>query len=845
MAHRLRNHLPALLGTGLMLGLLSTACGESMADEHGGGGLDDPRGGVQSGLFRAQSCDDLLGKLQTDAIRKVELEKARALANYWDPTQVRDAGSGVPRGPVDEFPSEPDFAGSDGDSSDDGLSFAPPTTESPRPAPGAVGQDSNAGGEAGGDADKGPTGASDTNTQVAGVDEADFVKVVKMGEAMFVLHGSTLLKVNTWPAAESSLSPSKLVIEGSAQEMFVTDAGKAVVFSTVNGYGGTVQSGAGDVPVEVDGRPPSFAPASVACLPVDIDTGGLVGNDVYYGGCGGYYQPFTKITVIDVAGAEFKAERELYYEGSYLSSRRYDDVVRVVLQAEAHYQFLQPVDSYDYQTQRYLTRAEFEARLEERVEAAEAAIRKQTIQDWLPSIQEAVAGKLSDVAPNCADFYVPVAGTAGYGLTHVLSLDLAHGNQIGGVTIMGSAQTVYSNLDSLVLAQPDYRWGPAVDFGFMDEQQLNVHLFSIQGARTDYQASGSVSGNLPLHNPQFGIDVQGGVIRLATTGRKRVTPKADQSSPEFWNTTTTNQIYTMGQRGKVLTVLGKSVNLGHEGESVQSARFVGNRGYVVTFRQTDPLVVLDLKNPAAPTVLGEIEIPGFSQYMHPLDENHLITFGVSGSWGVQLQLFDVTDPAKSIPPPKVFDFGDGSSSEAQYNHKALTYFAEQDLLALPLYSYGNGYSASFSSTLELVKVDAAEGFTRVGAVDHAGLYEEQNSSCVNCYDGYCEYSCYNHYQPEVRRGHFVTSDDTTYVYSFSYAGVIVNDLANLGENLASIPFPAPTYDYTSWYGITGSSGGGVGEGEVDPAPDAGSSGVTPIDGGAAALDAGAAPTLEG
>lgn len=838
MAYRARNHKPTLVGTGLLLGMLGAGCGASTADEHGDG--IDNIGEAKAALLRAQDCGDLVDKLQADAIIKVKLQAARALAQFEEiERSYGDAGVGEPipgvSRPVDQNAGAPEGDFGDGDNGNE-FPSAPPTTGSNG---GAVSDSDglSSGESAGGDESEGPTGASNTNTQVEGVDEADFVKVVKMGESMFVLNGSTLYKVKTWPAAETSLSGGKVVIEGSASEMFVTDSGKAVVFSTVNGYGDS-KTGGGTHPVgDSDVAPVPLAAADIACVAPAIEPGIAV-DGLAYRGCGGYYQPFTKITVVDVSGAEFKTERELYYEGNYVSSRRYDDVVRVVLQAQANYQFLQ-VDYYDPKTYQPLSRREFEAKLRERVRAAEGAIRKlDSEQDWLPSIREAKQDKLVDLAPNCGNFYVPVAGLSDYGLTHVLSLDLAHGNEVGGVTIMGSAQTVYSNLDSLVLAQPDYRWGPAVDFGFVDEQQLNVHLFSIHGAETNYQASGSVSGMLPPHNPQFGIDVEGSVLRLATTGRKRANPTADQQSPDFWRTNTTNQVYTLEQKGKLLAVLGKSENLGHEGESVQSARFVGNRAYVVTFEQTDPLVVLDVKDPTKLTVLGQIEIPGFSQYMHPLDENHLITIGQSGNWGVQLQLFDVTDPAKLIPPPKVLDFGQGSSSEGQYNHKALTYFAEQNLLAMPLYSYGNGYSSNFSSTLQLIKVDAVNGFEQVGEVDHSELYQTQTDGCVKCYEGYCQYACYN-YQPEVRRGHFVTSDEATYVYSFSYAGVIVNDLANLNENLAAISLPAPTYDGQSWYGNLGggdesaSSAGTTtpqGNAGVDSA---GTASSTPRDGGVA------------
>src|SRR5690606_1180460 len=125
----------------------------------------------------------------------------------------------------------------------------------------------------------GPTGASDTNNQVAGVDEADFVKVVDNGSAMFVLHGNKLHKLASWPAAETALSPESLTIEGSPSEMFVTADGKAVIFSSVWGYGDGSSGGKYD---------PGFA-GDVACEPG-------------FGGCYSYGSSFTKITIADVSG---------------------------------------------------------------------------------------------------------------------------------------------------------------------------------------------------------------------------------------------------------------------------------------------------------------------------------------------------------------------------------------------------------------------------------------------------------------------------------------------------------------------------------------------------------------
>jgi hypothetical protein len=290
---------------------------------------------------------------------------------------------------------------------------------------------------------------------------------------------------------------------------------------------------------------------------------------------------------------------------------------------------------------------------------------------------------------------------------------------------------------------------------------------------------------------------------VATTGMVRDNPKAKPNSEDFWKQHTESYVFASRVSGDKLNQVGKSPALGKLNETIQSARFVGDRAYVVTFRQIDPLYVLDVANALAPTVLGEISIPGFSEYMHPLDATHLITFGQSGQGGVQLQLFDVTNP-KSLPAPKTLSFGSGSSSELSYNHKALTLF--EGVLALPAYNYQyQANRTNYQSVLELVKVDANTGFTKLASIDHSRLYAD-NGYGVQC--GYCDaMSCYNYscgYQPELRRGHFVKGDGKTYVYSFSFAGVLVHDLSAPAKSVAQVGLPAPLFNSSGpWYGSDG------------------------------------------
>lgn len=742
-------------------------------------GPDVPLNTVLASLVLAADCTDLLTQIQDDAIAKlkmqVELYKKQPPPGS---AGAVDAGVSLTGGGTTHSSAT---SASDTNAGAPGA-VAPPASSPSTPT--SKGESASAGNSA----SSGPASASETNKQVEAVDEADFVKVVENGKGIFLLHGNTLRKLKSWPAAETALVNQPLLLEGSPSEMFVTDQGKAVVFSSVYGY----QSTGGKGPY------PGGPAVDVACAPG-------------YGGCG-YYGNSLKITVADVTGDKPKVERELFYDGSYLSSRRYaaatGDIVRAVVQANSKFSglFSADIEWYDAWGRPY-DQTEIAAELDEWQTRTIHSIRKTKLEDWVPVAHEVKEGKLVDIQPACDSYYVPEPGLADYGLTHVLTLDVDRPNApVGGVTIVGAASTVYSNSEKLVLAQPDYRWGMGRDFGIVNEQQTALHVFDLAGAQTKYVASGFVFGALPANNPQFGIDVaKDGTLRLATTGWVREQPQAKQDSPEFWRQRTDNRVLTARQNGAKIELVGKSPMLGHDGEQVQSARFVGDRGYVVTYRQKDPLIVVDVANASAPTVLGELEIPGFSQYVHPIDANHLVTVGQSATGGIRLQLFDVTNPMQ-LPPPRWIDFGSGSSTEVSYNHKALTAF--EDKLALPMYSYGylsNGRS-SYLSTLEVVKVDVNSGFTSLASIDHARLYSD-NGVGVQC--GVCDaMGCYDYgcsYQPELRRGHFVKGDDgKTFVYSFSYAGVLVHDLGALGRPVAKVGLPAPTFNAaTPWYGPTG------------------------------------------
>jgi uncharacterized secreted protein with C-terminal beta-propeller domain len=279
-------------------------------------------------------------------------------------------------------------------------------------------------------------------------------------------------------------------------------------------------------------------------------------------------------------------------------------------------------------------------------------------------------------------------------------------------------------------------------------------------------------------NDQFSIDERDGIVRIATTRTSWPNRTEDGIAPDVWiPPTTDNLVSTLRLNGDVLELLGLTPPLA-EGERIFSARFIGTLGYIVTFRQVDPLFAIDLSDPESPKVLGKLKIPGFSDYMHPLGDDHLLTIGrdideeTQRDNGTALQIFDVSDPMNPMLAHKAL-VGEGYS-EANHNHKAFNFYADKGLLAFPFVSY----EGNFSSTLELWDVSAKDGFKRRGAVDHSDLVLDDCGGVPYAVE---DFYYYCGYQPQITRGVFIDE----FIYSISYGGVRVHAVSNLTTPVAT------------------------------------------------------------
>ncbi len=307
----------------------------------------------------------------------------------------------------------------------------------------------------------------------------------------------------------------------------------------------------------------------------------------------------------------------------------------------------------------------------------ETAIMAASYDELVPDLSVKRAGEPAtsrDLVPWQA-FYHPI-DPDGHKVSAVVTIDLDDpAVPVYSVGVMADASTVYASTEALYLTDNEF------DYGRNQRETTDIYKFAFGDEAATLVGVGTIPGRL-LN--RFSLGEKDGYLRTATTIRRSWADGADIPSQ--------NGVYVLGQDGDKLAVMGKIEGIA-PGERIYAARFVGDRGFLVTFRQVDPLYTLDLSNPTAPRVVGELKVPGYSDYIHPLGENHLLTIGKdavdtgmnAGLYqGVQISVFDVTDFAN----PQQVDvelIGDrGTESEALSEPHAFNYFATAEMLVVPM-----------------------------------------------------------------------------------------------------------------------------------------------------------------
>lgn len=294
-----------------------------------------------------------------------------------------------------------------------------------------------------------------------------------------------------------------------------------------------------------------------------------------------------------------------------------------------------------------------------------------------------------------------------YDMINITSLNLKNDDfKLDQEIIMGYTYTIYASKDNLYLTNTEYPWfySPMREEDTEYTQKTNIFRFSMDNGNVEFEAKGAVEGTI-LN--QFSLDEYDNHLRIATTTNQgffgpffaaddMVVSRAESSSEtiaedEEGKVYRTNNLYILDEN---LEISGKIEDLA-DNEQIYSVRFMGDKGYIVTFKTTDPLFTFDLSDPKNPKLLGELKIPGYSNYLHPINETTLLGIGKEAveseenkdfAWyqGMKIGLFDVSDMSN----PKEIDsmeIGDrGTDSEALWDHKAFLWDSRNSLLALPI-----------------------------------------------------------------------------------------------------------------------------------------------------------------
>tara|TARA_B110000444_G_scaffold261557_1_gene315288 strand:- start:11895 stop:14231 length:2337 start_codon:yes stop_codon:yes gene_type:complete len=625
------------------------------------------------------------------------------------------------------------------------------------------------------------TDFSGTNNQEQGVDEADFVKTD--GYFIYFLNGK-VLEIFGVPEFGELTHLSSTHIEGTPQAMML-DGDRLVVISTVSSW---------NIP----------------------RTDALSSELGWDGGYGSWRtSSLTKFTVMDITNRSLPdAGKELYLEGYYMTAREVNATVRTVTHAWLDIPGVQSwlelpngywnLDYDDPVRREVRSKIAYQTMLDNRI-----ALDALALEDILPKVYERTNGQITIHTMNdgdCADFIAPEDGF-NRGFNSIFTFDLtSDAFEFQADHIVGNYPLVYASQDVLILTESAWDWWWFWGNDNMDEA-TNIHSFDISSpGDTVYTGSGRVNGTI-LN--QFSISEHEGIVRLAVTSGQWArwwmdNPEPMSSSVVTFSRTISGQIASDDS----LVEIGRVDNIA-PGERIWSARFDGDRCYLVTFEQIDPLWVIDMSNASSPTILGELEVPGVSTYIHPLSRNHLLTIGMGPAnedgtgldWSsTRLSLFNITDPSTPTADDHLFltpvtDPRDNawvwSYSEASYEHKAFQYWAPKSLLAIPLSTYryqswtdsngGYHWNYQYISKLILVNVSEETGNLSIhGTVDHSDLYDRgENQNYWNEYN--------------IRRSIFMGD----YVYAISSAGVTATNLASMNQSASvELDYASP---YSTYY----------------------------------------------
>jgi inhibitor of cysteine peptidase len=485
----------------------------------------------------------------------------------------------------------------------------------------------------------GEKGYSATNNQETGVDESDTVKTD--GTYLYVAGENEVRIISAIPA-ESMRVISRITVNGRVDSLYLNNHVLAVLY------------------VPEDGQGTHWAFSDNLKM---IDVGMPYWNPV---------QSKFGVLIADVTQpAEPSIVKDFQADGYLISSRLTVGKLHVISQFIPD---LPPLNLwYDGS----------EAGKEATVESNLKTLESLTADDYIPSYSLfdgdgvlANSGRLIAVE-NFIRPDTPSGGT----IVSVATLDMDDpAKEFESIGFIADIHHVYASTQNIYLISTLYQGDPTLKAPADSETyQTRIYQLGISTGKPAFSAEGLVNGHI-LN--QFSMGEYNGVLRIATT------------TGYVWDGSANNHVYCLNKNDTRLTIIGRLENLA-KGERLYSARFIGNRGFLVTFVETDPLFTLDLSDPEKPAVAGELKVPGYSSYLHPIGDNYLLAIGkdtvsdngTALSKGLQLSIFDISDFAAPKLAASEKIGGRGTDSEVLFNHKALAFWPEKNLLALPVSLY--------------------------------------------------------------------------------------------------------------------------------------------------------------
>ncbi len=406
------------------------------------------------------------------------------------------------------------------------------------------------------------------------------------------------------------------------------------------------------------------------------------------------------IIEIDISNNTPRIISEVITQGQYVSARRVNNTVNLVLESRKS-QALPFTHALNNS----------EGAKEKARETNRQIIRDTSIENWLPAFHlvEEQNGKISmgKISP-CDKVRIP-DGNSGLDLLSIITIDLEGSlPKQGTASVIANGGAVYSSGKTLYVAH---------EVSKDDKNEVWLHKFKTPaGENAQYVASGGTTGTIL---DQFSMhEAADGNFWIVTT--KTVSGKSESFVNSF------------RQDGERLLNTGQVGNIG-KNEKVKTVRFIDNTAYVVTFRDIDPFYVIDLSQPTNPRVIGELKIPGFSSYLHPLGNGKLLGVGSSADnegqvTGGKLSLFDVSNPAN---PKEIAVLGLSGFSNVSWEHRAFLYWLPSKRAFIPYGSFDadRGRNNDFFGAIAIdINPDTAK-LSEAGKFSHAKLQKCEGKNC--------------------------------------------------------------------------------------------------------------------